>query len=77
MKLFFDMNSNVRKALVKCVWLYKLCASTEHISVQNFKTAKNEKNNHYLQNSDYNSLFFPSLLQSTWFILPENRRCAL
>jgi len=37
MKLFFDMNSNVRKALVKCIWLYKLRVSTEHIGVQNFK----------------------------------------
>ena len=55
-KLFFDMNSNVRKGLVNCVWLYKLCASTEPFGVQNFKkTAKNEKNNHYLQNSDYDN----------------------
>ena len=37
MKLFFDMNSNVRKALVKWIWHNKLCAGTEHIGVQNFK----------------------------------------
>ena len=29
----------------------------------NLQDVINEKNNHYLQNSDYNSLFFPSLLQ--------------
>ena len=37
------MNSNVRKGLVKCVWLYKLLAGTEHISVQNFKKRQKMK----------------------------------
>ncbi len=37
------MNSNVRKGLVKCVWLYKLCASIEHIGVQNFKKRQKMK----------------------------------
>ncbi len=43
MKLFFDMNSNVRKALVKCIWHNKLCAGTEHIGVQNFKKRQKMK----------------------------------
>ena len=43
MKLFFDMNSNVRKALVKCIWRNKLCAGTEHIGVQNFKKRQKMK----------------------------------
>ena len=37
------MNSNVRKGLVQCVWLYKLWADTEHISVQNFKKRQKMK----------------------------------
>ena len=37
------MNSNVRKGLVKCVWLYKLLAGTEQTSVQNFKNRQKMK----------------------------------
>ena len=37
------MNSIVRKALVKCIWLYKLYAGTEHIGVQNFKKRQKMK----------------------------------
>ena len=43
MKLFFDMNSNVRKALIKCIWRNELCAGTEHIGVQNFKKRQKMK----------------------------------